>query len=151
LEKSIQEERWLRRKTEMQDKGSTKLGMYLDEIFTASPESIDPDNYIIAKYYVESPLGLRSSGIAIATEESIGTWTEISTTNEWVKTKLPARVFKTEGEGDAGIVHVAFPMDLFDIEASGIANILSMIAGNLFGLSAIRNVRLMDVLGRALA
>jgi len=119
--------------------------MYLDEIFTASPESIDPDNYIIAKYYVESPLGLRSSGIAIATEESIGTWTEISTTNEWVKTKLPARVFKTEGEGDAGIVHVAFPMDLFDIEASGIANILSMIAGNLFGLSAIRNVRLMDV------
>jgi ribulose-bisphosphate carboxylase large chain len=121
------------------------MGMYVDELFTARPEVIDPDNYITAKYYVESPLGLKSSGIAIATEESIGTWTEITTTNEWVKSRLPAKVFKTEGKGNSGIVHIAFPIDLFDVDTSGIANILSMIAGNLFGLSAITNVRLLDV------
>ncbi len=125
----------------------TVQDMYIDETFTARPDAIDPDEYILAKYYVESQLGLRNAGIAIATEESIGTWTEITTTNEWVKTKLPARVFRLEGEagGDAGIVHIAFPLDLFDIEGSGIANILSMVAGNLFGLSAIRNVRLLDL------
>jgi ribulose-bisphosphate carboxylase large chain len=125
--------------------GRKKMGMYVDELFTARPDAIDPDKYITTKYYVESPLGLKSSGIAIATEESIGTWTEITTTNEWVKSRLPARVFRTEGKGDTGIVHIAFPIDLFDVETSGIANILSMVAGNLFNLAAIRNVRLLDV------
>jgi len=129
----------------MKSKGSMKMGMYVDELFTANPEAIDPDKYITAKYYVESPLGLKSSGIAIATEESIGTWTEITTTNEWVKSRLPARVFKTEGKGNSGIVYIAFPIELFDVETSGVANILSMVAGNLFGLSAIKNVRLLDL------
>ena len=129
----------------MRSKGTTKMGMYLDELFTARPEAIDPDKYITAKYYVESPLGLKSAGIAIATEESIGTWTEITTTNEWVKSRLPAKLFRTEGKGASGLVYIAYPMDLFDVETSGIANILSMVAGNLFGLTAIKNVRLVDV------
>jgi len=129
----------------VRSKGTTKMGMYLDELFTARPEAIDPDKYITAKYYVESPLGLKSAGIAIATEESIGTWTEITTTNEWVKSRLPAKLFRTEGKGASGLVYIAYPMDLFDVETSGIANILSMVAGNLFGLTAIKNVRLVDV------
>ncbi len=127
----------------MKDEIGTPL--YMDEIFLARPESIDPEKYITAKYYVESPLGLKSAGVAIATEESIGTWTEITTTNEWVRTKLPAKLYKVEGEGDSGMVYIAFPLDLFDIETSGIANILSMVAGNLFGLSALKNVRLVDL------
>ncbi|MGQ9759162.1 MAG: RuBisCO large subunit C-terminal-like domain-containing protein [Candidatus Methanomethylicaceae archaeon] len=125
------------------DKDTTPL--YMDEIFTARPESIDPENHIIAKYYVESPLGLKSAGIAIATEESIGTWTEITTTNEWVRTKLPAKLYRMEGEGNSGLVYIAFPLDLFDVDTSGIANILSMVAGNLFGLSALTNIRLVDL------
>lgn len=129
----------------MSEKEKPKVGLYMDEIFVAEPESIDPEKYITAKYYVESPLGLRSTGIAIATEESIGTWTDITTTNDWVRSRLPAKVFKTEGTGDTGFVYIAFPLDLFDIETSGIANILSMVAGNLFGLTAITNIRLMDV------
>lgn len=117
----------------------------MDEIFTTRPEDIDPERYISAKYYVESPLGLKSAGIAIATEESIGTWTEVTTINDWVRTKLPAKLYRTEGEGESGFVYIAFPLELFDIETSGIANILSMVAGNLFGLSALKNVRLVDL------
>jgi len=119
--------------------------MKIDDLFVAAPESIDPEYCITAKYYVESPMGLRSAGIAIATEESIGTWTEISTTNDWVQSKLPAKLFKMEGGSDSGFVYIAYPLDLFDLETSSIANILSMVAGNLFGLSAIKNVRLLDV------
>jgi ribulose-bisphosphate carboxylase large chain len=140
----------LRRRVELvvkreSTKGRTKMGMYMDNIFLSRPEAIDPEKYITAKYYVESPLGLKSAGIAIATEESIGTWTEIGTTNEWVKTRLPARLFKSEGRGSKGFVHIAYPLELFDVETSGIANILSMIAGTLFGLAAIKNVRLVDI------
>ena len=126
-------------------KARTKMGIYMDDIFLARPEAIDPDKFITAKYFVESPMGLESAGIAIATEESIGTWTEIGTTNDWVRSRLPARLFKKEGKGGSGLVHIAYPLELFDVETSGIANILSMVAGNLFGLSAIRNVRLLDV------
>lgn len=129
----------------MKKQEKNKFGMYINDLFMAPPESIDPENFITAKYYVESPMGLKSAGIAIATEESIGTWTEITTTNDWVKTKLPARLFKTEGKDDAGYVYIAYPLDLFDLETGGIANILSMVAGNLFGLSAIKNVRLLDL------
>jgi ribulose-bisphosphate carboxylase large chain len=114
-----------------------------EEIFIARPEDIDPENYITAKYYVESPLGLKAAGIAIAAEESIGTWTEVKTLNEWIRKKLPAKLYKIEE--NQGIIYIAFPIELFDIDTSGIANILSMIAGNLFGLSALKNVRLIDV------
>jgi len=129
----------------MNKRDETTTPLYLDEIFVARPEDVDPDNQISAKYYVESPLGLKSAGIAIATEESIGTWTEITTTNEWVRSKLPAKLYKMEGEGESGFVYIAFPLDLFDLETSGIANVLSMVAGNLFGLSALKNVRLVDI------
>jgi len=135
----------LAREKQGENRGKTKMGMYMDDIFLSKPEAIDPEKFITAKYFVESPMGLESAGIAIATEESIGTWTEIGTTNEWIKSRLPARLFKTEGKGGSGFVHIAYPLELFDVETSGIANILSMVAGNLFGLSAIKNVRLVDI------
>jgi len=122
-----------------------KYDIRIDDLFMAPPESVDPEECITAKYYVESPMGLKAAGIAIATEESIGTWTEISTTNEWVQSKLPAKLYRMEGDAESGIVYIAYPLALFDLETSGIANILSMVAGNLFGLSAIKNVRLLDV------
>ncbi|MDI9644381.1 MAG: RuBisCO large subunit C-terminal-like domain-containing protein, partial [Candidatus Verstraetearchaeota archaeon] len=129
----------------MGSSGEDRQGMYIDELFFATPESIDPERNIVAKYYVESGMDLKSSGIAIATEESIGTWTEITTTNDWVRSRLPAKVFRTEGSNGIGHVWVAFPLDLFDLDTSGIANVLSMVAGNLFGLSALKNVRLVDI------
>ncbi len=127
------------------DSASNRYDMKIDDIFESKPGSVDPETCITAKYYLESPMGLRNAGIAIATEESIGTWTEISTTNDWVRSKLPAKLYKMDGGADSGFVYIAYPLDLFDLETSGIANILSMVAGNLFGLSAIKNVRLMDV------
>lgn len=112
--------------------------------FFAKPEEIDPDKFLLATYYIESNLPLREAGTRIATEESIGTWTELTTTTTWVRKKLPARVFKFE-KGKTGKVSIAFPIELFDLESGGIPNILSVVAGNLFGLAELTNVRLLDV------
>lgn len=112
--------------------------------FFAKPEEIDPDKFLLATYYVESNLPLREAGARIATEESIGTWTELTTTPTWVRKKLPARVFKFE-KGKTGKISIAYPIELFDIESGGIPNILSIVAGNLFGLAELTNVRLLDV------
>jgi len=114
------------------------------EEFFARPEDIDPDRFLIATYYIESGLPLREAGARIAIEESIGTWTELTTTTTWVRKTLPAKVFKFE-RGKTGKVSIAFPIELFDLESGGIPNILSIVAGNLFGLSELTNVRLLDV------
>ncbi|MFX0089295.1 MAG: RuBisCO large subunit C-terminal-like domain-containing protein [Candidatus Hodarchaeota archaeon] len=120
-------------------------GVEINDIFYAQPDEIDPDENLIAVYYVETDFpSTVKAGEQIAIEESIGTWTEVTTSTERIRRTLPAKVFKYD-KGGIGIVKIAFPTDLFDPETGGISNILSMIAGNLFGLGSLRNVRLLDV------
>ena len=114
-----------------------------EEVFMAAPEDVDPEENIIALYYVESPLGLWRAGVEIAKEESIGTWTELTTITRRVQERLAARVFRVDE--DKRLVWVAYPLELFDLECGGIPNLLSIVAGNLFGLSALENVRLLDI------
>ena len=119
-------------------------GVEIDETFFARPEDVDPDSYVIAKYYVESDLPTVKVGEQIAIEESIGTWTKVTTETEWIRRHLAAKVFKYE-RGNRGVVYVAFPLELFDVETGSVPNLLSIVAGNLFGLSAIRHCRLLDI------
>ena len=113
-------------------------------MFVSKPEDIDPESYVVALYYVESDLDLTEAGVRIAEEQSIGTWTEVSTLTEGAQ-RLAAKVFKSvERSPGSGLIWVAYPLELFDLE-SGVPNVLSVVAGNLFGLSSLRNVRLLDV------
>lgn len=75
---------------------------------------------------------------AVAAESSIGTWTELTTVRPYVE-KLAAQVFNIEGN----MAKIAYPVDLF--EPANMPNILSSIAGNVFGLRALKNLRLLDV------
>ncbi len=116
------------------------------KVFTASPEEIDPDSYVTCTYYItpKEGLDLRSAGIYAAAEQSIGTWTTVKTMTERVY-KLAGKVFHAEKiSGEAGIVKIGFPLELFDIEA-GISHLLSIVAGNLFGVGAVKGIRLLDV------
>ena len=113
-------------------------------MFVSKPEDIDPESHVVALYYVESDLDLMEAGVRIAEEQSIGTWTEVSTLTKGAQ-RLAAKVFKSvEQSPGSGLVWVAYPLELFDLE-SGVPNVLSVVAGNLFGLSSLRNVRLLDV------
>jgi ribulose-bisphosphate carboxylase large chain len=120
------------------------LDVKVDQTFIAAPEEIDPENNIIATYYVESEYPTIKAGEQIAIEESIGTWTEVTTETEWIRKKLAAKVFQYENKNE-GIVKIAFPLELFDPEIGGIPNLLSMVAGNLFGLSSLKNCKLLDL------
>jgi len=75
---------------------------------------------------------------AIAAESSIGTWTELTTVKPYVE-KLAARVFSLEGT----TAKIAYPIELFEL--GNMPNILSSVAGNVFGLRAMRNLRLNDI------
>lgn len=95
---------------------------------------------LICKFYVEphtQPLQVIAGGVAA--ESSVGTWTELSTEKPYIKKKA-ATVFNiTNNE-----VEIAYPQELF--EAGNMPNILSSVAGNVFGLEDIANLRLNDII-----
>jgi ribulose-bisphosphate carboxylase large chain len=109
---------------------------YLDFVdLTYTPAKTD----LICTFKVESEgISLKEAAGAIAAESSIGTWTELSTIQPYVE-KLAAYVFSIEGD----IAKIAYPIELF--EEGNMPNILSSVAGNVFGLKALRNLRLLDI------
>ena len=94
---------------------------------------------VICDFHVE-PLGIELDEAAggVAAESSIGTWTELTTMKRYVE-KLHATVFQIQGND----VKIAYPIQLF--EHGNMANILSSVAGNVFGLKALENLRLNDI------
>ena len=74
-------------------------------------------------------------------DESTGTWTGISTLDHGIFDTLGARITSIDGD----IVTCEFPAEDFSIENGAVPQILSVIAGNLFGLGALKAVRLEDV------
>lgn len=91
---------------------------------------------LIAKYHVETDLSIKKAAEAIAAEQSTGTWTEVRGSDN----PLAARVISAEGTE----VEIGFPEELF--EPGNIPQYLSVVAGNLFGLEALKKVRLQDVI-----
>jgi ribulose-bisphosphate carboxylase large chain len=83
-------------------------------------------------------ISLKEAAGGVAAESSVGTWTELTTEKPYVK-KLAAHVYNMEGN----TVKIAYPIELF--EPANMPNILSSVAGNVFGLKALRNLRLLDI------
>jgi ribulose-bisphosphate carboxylase large chain len=97
-------------------------------------------NDLICLFRVEPTKGisLKKAAEAIASESSIGTWTEVKTMKKRIK-KLGAKVFEIKGN----YMKIAYPIELF--EPGNMPQILSSIAGNIFGMKQIKNLRLEDV------
>jgi len=99
------------------------------------PKSSD----VVCEFHVE-PLGtnMRHAAGGVAAESSIGTWTEIRTMHKYVE-RLAAKVFIIRGN----TVRIAYPTELF--EPGNMPNLLSSVAGNVFGLEELRWLRLNDI------
>ncbi|MCX6775902.1 MAG: type III ribulose-bisphosphate carboxylase [Candidatus Micrarchaeota archaeon] len=98
------------------------------------------ENDVVCSFYLEPSPGVTLTKAAedIAAESSIGTWTEVATMSDRIR-KLGAKVFSIRNN----IVKVAYPEELF--EKGNLSQILSSIAGNIFGMKAIKNLRLLDI------
>lgn len=104
-------------------------------------EKVDQDDYVICKYRVTTDMPMKDAAQAIAAEQSTGTWTSLTTLKDDVFEKYGAKVLGIEGDRTT----IAFPAEDFSIEVGGVPQILSVIAGNLFGLESIHKLRLEDV------
>ncbi len=97
------------------------------------------DADLICDFFVD-PLNIpfkRAAG-GVAAESSIGTWTDLTTLKPYME-RLQARVFSIDGLN----IRIAYPNELF--EPGNIPNILSSVAGNVFGLGEIAHLRLNDI------
>ncbi|MGD6806369.1 MAG: type III ribulose-bisphosphate carboxylase [Candidatus Bathyarchaeia archaeon] len=94
---------------------------------------------LICTFTVEPEgITLEEAAGGVAAESSVGTWTELTTEKPYVK-KLAAHVYSIKGQ----TIKIAYPVELF--EPSNMPNILSSVAGNVFGLKALKNLRLLDI------
>jgi len=100
-------------------------------------------NDIIVEYRVEPSFGLSLEKAAekIAAESSIGTWTKLSTLNKRTFNRLSAKIFFVSKKTKR--VKIAYPLVLF--EPRSIPQLLSSIAGNIFSMKDIKNLRLEDI------
>ena len=100
---------------------------------------------LIVMYYVErAPEAcptLEQACEEIAKESSIGTWTDIITMSKEIAEKLRPSTYYIDEVNH--IVKIAYPQDLF--EANNMSQILSAIAGNIYGMKTLKNLRLLDI------
>ncbi|MHA1838678.1 MAG: type III ribulose-bisphosphate carboxylase [Candidatus Ranarchaeia archaeon] len=106
---------------------------YIDLDYKPSPDDLICDFFVDPK---NIPFDRAAGGVAA--ESSIGTWTDLTTIKPYIMA-LQARVFSIDGKN----IRIAYPNGLF--EPGNIPNILSSIAGNVFGLGEIANLRLNDI------
>lgn len=95
---------------------------------------------IVCLFYFEPEKGMSKKEAVgrIASESSTGTWTTLA--------KLPPRMKKLEAKAfeiDGNLVKIAYPIGLW--EPGNAVQLLSGIAGNIFGMKALKNLRLIDV------
>ncbi len=100
-----------------------------------------PSDEVICRFYVEpNNISLEDACSHIAGESSIGTWTELSTMKPEIADKLKPHVYSLDQE--SGLVDISYPVELF--EPGNMPQILSSIAGNIYGMKAVENLRLVD-------
>lgn len=99
---------------------------------------------VTAIYYFRPRAGTspEQAAQAICDEETTGTWTDISTTTDYVR-RLDGVVESVEPRGSGYLTRITYPVEIF--EPGNVPQYLSVVAGNLFGLGRLEAVRLLDV------
>ncbi len=114
-----------------------KIEWYHDMIdFSYKPKDSD----LVALFYYEKAEGLTDEDVIgrIASESSIGTWTTLETLDPKIY-DMRARSYWRDGN----FVKIAYPLELW--EEGNMPQILSGVAGNVFGMKAVKKLRLVDI------
>ncbi|MBU0976695.1 MAG: type III ribulose-bisphosphate carboxylase [Patescibacteria group bacterium] len=119
--------------------GYSKKFSYLTE-----GQHFDASTHVIVTFYMEAKDDFNRCAEAVAAESSVGTWTDTEGLDEALFMKYAARVFDIEKfDQKSGIIKVAYPLALF--ETDNIPQLLADVAGNVFGMRELANLRVRDV------
>src|SRR5208282_1571158 len=109
-------------------------GEFVDESYSPSRE----DLIVLFRLQPSTGFSIREAAGRVASESSIGTWTTVGTMRPRIR-RLMAKAYSIKGDH----VKVAYPAELF--EPANMPQIMSSIAGNIFGMKAVQHVRLEDL------
>lgn len=99
---------------------------------------------LICDFYFEpNKVSSKHAAGAIAAESSIGTWTTDLSTAKSYMLNLAATVYSLKKHKSGFMAKVAYPHELFDYD--NVPDILSSVAGNIFGMKELNNLKLMDI------
>jgi len=99
------------------------------------------DDLVVEFYFEPYKVSPEEAAGRIASESSIGTWTTLWKMPEMAKRSM-ARVFHLEPSGEGYYTKIAYPLTLF--EEGSFVQLMSAIAGNIFGMKAIKTLRFLD-------
>jgi len=104
----------------------------------------EPKNDLICEYYLEPSknIDFESAANHVAGESSIDTWSDILTLSPKLAKKLKPHVFFINKKDKT--IKIAYHRELFEINS--VPQILSSVAGNIFSMKIISNLRLQDIL-----
>jgi len=95
---------------------------------------------VICQYKITpNKISIKKAANKVALESSIGTWDKVKGLNEKIIKELSAKVFSIKKDR----VKIAYPIKIFEL--GNIPSILSGVAGNVFGMKAIKKLRLEDI------
>jgi len=111
---------------------------WYSEFVDTSYRPLKDDLVCLFRFTPEQGMSAKEAAGRIASESSTGTWTTLA--------KLPPRMRKLQATAfhfDKDLVKVAYPIGLW--EEGNAPQLLSGIAGNIFGMKALKGLRLIDV------
>tara|TARA_Y100000294_G_scaffold171559_1_gene185193 strand:+ start:2244 stop:3506 length:1263 start_codon:yes stop_codon:yes gene_type:complete len=99
-----------------------------------------PKNDLVCLFRISpNKISMKKAANTVALESSVGTWDKVEKLNEKLIKKLGAKVFSIKGNK----VKIAYPLEIFEL--GNMPSILSGIAGNIFGMKAVKGLRLEDI------
>ena len=118
--------------------GGSEVEWYRDFVdLRASPRRGD----LVALFKITPAPGFEMEDAAgrVASESSVGTWTTLTTLTPAVR-RIMAKAYSVEGS----MVRISYPGELF--EGANMPQVLSSVAGNVFGMKAVAGLRLVDII-----
>jgi ribulose-bisphosphate carboxylase large chain len=127
------------------DSGDRVDDQTLRDVMYISPESVDHDRQITALYRVEGSAPMTKLAEESAIENSTGTWTLVGYETLQVRKEYGAKIFRFVGTGGTGYIELAFEASNYDPQIGGLNCLLSDVAGNIFDMKILDNVKLLDL------
>lgn len=111
--------------------------------FNLTQKQLTGGKYLLAVFHIvpEKGLDLIDAASEVAAESSTGSNMRVSTATKF-SDDLNAKVYKVDKKKN--LAWIAFPIDIFD-RGGNVQNILTYIAGNIYGMGNLRALKLLDI------
>jgi ribulose-bisphosphate carboxylase large chain len=101
------------------------------------------DDFVVL-LYTSGKYELEKLAEAIASESSVGTWTDIKTMNDYVFEHYRARIFRiNKVRENEGFVYIAYPIEHFDLK--NFNQFQASVLGNIFGMKELESLYILDI------